>query len=148
VLVCVAEIIMRVGLHICRYDAFEDYPVGWHYRFAVVDLDKAKRYPLNFVCMLPMQLCAYHKSESAFVRVFGDRSPKVAKQLLLEALEPEHDAEIRDEIERRLKLLEPKPNVEKRCLSCGTIFLAKPKHEFKQKYCPECSKKKFSSRRQ
>ena len=99
---------MRVGLHICGYDAFEDHPVGWRYRFAVVDLDKAKKYPLNFVCILPSQLNHEGKGLSVFVKVFGDKSIEVAQKLLLDALEHERDAEVKGEIERRLKLLEPK----------------------------------------
>ena len=99
---------MRVGLHICRYDAFEDYPVGWHYRFAVVDLDKAKRYPLNFVCMLPTKIDADGKSQSVFLQIFGDKSVEQARALLTGALEVESDSEVKAEIERRLKLLEAK----------------------------------------
>jgi hypothetical protein len=107
--VYVAEIIMRVGLHICRYDALEDYPVGWHYRFAVVDLDKCKNYPLNFVCMLPMKIDADGKSQSVFLQIFGDKSVEQARALLTGALETESDSEVKAEIERRLKLLEAKP---------------------------------------
>ena len=42
--------------------------------------------------------------------------------------------------------LEPKPDLEKRCMICGAIFQAKPKHGFKQKYCPECLKKKYGNK--
>jgi hypothetical protein len=108
-LVCVGEIIVRVGLHICRYDAFEDYPVGLRYRFAVVDLDKSKRYPLNFVCMLPMKIDADGKSQSVFLEIFGDKSLEQTRALLTGALETESDSEVKAEIERRLKLLEAKP---------------------------------------
>jgi hypothetical protein len=107
--VYVAEIIMRVGLHICRYDAFEDYPASWHYRFAVVDLDKCKNYPLNFVCMLPTKIIADGKSPSVFLQIFGDKSVEQARALLTGALETESDSEVKAEIERRLKLLEAKP---------------------------------------
>jgi len=139
---------LKLCLQISEREGGKGYSSGRCFSFAVVDLDKAETYPLNFVCMLPMKLSADGKAESAFVRVFRDRSCEVAKQLLLDALGPEHDAEVKGEIERRLKLLEPKSDVEKRCMMCGEIFQAKPKHGFKQKYCPECLKKKFSSRRQ
>ena len=107
-LVCVAVIGMRVGLLLCRHDDAEDYSVGRRFRFAVVDLDKGKEYPLNFVCMLPSQLGPKGTGLSVFVKVFGDKSIEVAQKLLLDALEHERDAEVKGEIERRLKLLEPK----------------------------------------
>jgi len=49
---------MRAGLLLCKYNDAEDYSVGRRFRFAVVDLDKGKNYPLNFVCMLPMRMDA------------------------------------------------------------------------------------------
>jgi hypothetical protein len=82
------------------------------------------------------------------LKVFGDKRVEVAQKLLLEALGRENDHEVKAEIERRLKLLEPKPDIEKRCVVCGKLFQAQPKKRFKQKYCPECVKKKFGSRKQ
>lgn len=139
---------MKLQLQISERESGKGYPPIRHFSFTVIDLDKAEWYPLNFVCMLPMNLSADGAAESAFVRVYGDKRVEVAKKLLLESLEQEHDSKVKGEIERRLKLLEPKPDVEKRCIMCGEIFQAKPKHGFKQKYCPECLKKKFSSVRQ
>ena len=109
VLVCVAVIGMRVGLLLCRYENAEDYSVGRRFRFAVVDLDKGKNYPLNFVCMLPMKIEAAGKSQSVFLQIFGDESVEQARVLLTGALETESDSEVKTEIERRLKLLEVKP---------------------------------------
>jgi hypothetical protein len=139
---------MRAGLLLCKYNDAEDYSVGRRFRFAVVDLDKGKNYPLNFVCMLPAKIDADGKTQSVFLQLFGDKSVEQARELLTGALETESDSEVKAEIERRLNMLEPKSDVGKRCLSCGQIFQAKPKHGFKQKYCPECIRKKFSSRRQ
>jgi hypothetical protein len=138
---------MRLQLQVFEREGGNGYSSGRRFSFAIIDLEKAEVYPLNFVCMLPMQLSADGKAESAFVKVFGDKSCEVAQKVLFEALERERDAEVKGEIERRLKLLEPKPDVEKRCMMCGKIFQAKPKKEFKQKYCPECLKKKFGSRK-
>jgi len=109
VLVCVAVIGMRVGLLLCRYDGAEDYSVGRRFRFAVVDLDKGKKYPLNFVCMLPTKIDADGKSQSVFLQIFGDKSLEQARALLTGALETESDSEVKAEIERRLKLLDAKP---------------------------------------
>jgi len=109
VLVCVAVIGMRVGLLLCRYENADDYSVGRRFRFAVVDLDKGKNYPLNFVCMLPTKIEAAGKSQSVFLQIFGDKSVEQARVLLTGALETESDSEVKTEIERRLKLLEVKP---------------------------------------
>ena len=116
------------------------------FRFAVLDLDKAETYPMNYVCMLPITLDADAKNGSIFVKTFGEKSYEVAKTLLQEALKQESSYEVKREIERRIKLLEPKPEVEKRCMICGNLFQAKPKHGFKQKYCPECLKKRIRKR--
>jgi hypothetical protein len=139
---------MRLCLQVSERDGGKGYSSVRRFSFAVIDLDKAEVYPLNFVCILPMQLSSDRKTESAFLKVFGDKRVEVAQKLLLEALGRESDSEVKGEIERRLKLFEPKPDVEKRCLMCGAIFQAKPKHGFKQKYCPECLKKKSSDRKQ
>jgi hypothetical protein len=138
---------MKLCLQISERDGGKGYSFGRRFSFAVIDLDKAEAYPLNFVCMLPMKLSADGKVESAFVKVFGDKSVEVAQKLLLEALERESDSEVKGEIERRLKLLEPEPDIEKRCVVCGKLFQAQLRKGFKQKYCPECVKKKFGSRK-
>lgn len=116
------------------------------FKFAVIDFDKADLYPLNFVCMLPMKINLDSKTECKFREIFGDRSVIVARTLLHEALKRETNAEVKTEIERRVKLLKQKPKAEKRCLSCGKIFEAKSRYRFKQKYCPECIKKKYGGR--
>ncbi len=139
-------ICMRVGLHLYKNDDAEDYSVGRRFRFAVVDLDKARNYPLNFVCMLPTKINADSKSQSAFLQVFGDKSVEQARALLTEALETVDDSEVKAEITRRLKLLEPKPISQIKCSACGKLFQLRPGKRFKQKFCQECVKKKFGSR--
>ena len=108
-IVC-AVIIMRVGLFICRYDEAGDYSLGRRFRFAVVDLDKGKNYPLNFICMLPKNIIMNSKSQSVFIQIFGAKSLEQAMELLTGALETENDTEVKAEISRRLKLLEAKPS--------------------------------------
>ena len=116
------------------------------YRFAVLDLDKGEDYPINYVCMIPLELNAGGKAVSIFERTFGEESYKLAQKLLRKALEQEQNAEIKSEIQRRLKLLEPKPKQEKRCRLCGKLFDAKSKHGFQQKYCPDCLTTKIRKR--
>jgi hypothetical protein len=141
VLVCVAVIGMRVGLYLCRHDDAEDYSVGKRFRFAVVDLDKAKGYPMNFVCMLPTKLNSKGKGLSVFVKVFGDKSLEQARALLTRALLTEDDSEVKAEIERRLKLLDAKPLSQIECSSCGKFFQPRRIRRFKKNFCPECMKK-------
>ncbi len=86
------------------------------------------------------------KSQSVFLQVFGDKSLEQARELLTGALETEGDSEIKAEIERRLKLLEPTPESQIKCGACGKLFGSKRIRGFKQKFCPECLKKKFGSR--
>jgi len=100
---------MRVGLLLCKYENTEDYSVARGFRFAVVDLDKAKNCPMNFVCMFPEKIDADGKSQSVCLQIFGDKSLEQARALLTGALETEDDSEVKAEIERRLKLLEAKP---------------------------------------
>jgi hypothetical protein len=138
---------MKLQLQISERESGKGYSSERRFSFTVIDLDKADVYPLNFVCMLPMNLSTDRETESAFVKVYGDKRVEVAKKLLLETLEREKDSKVKGEIERRLKLLEPKSDVEKKCLACGKLFQAQHKKRFKQKYCPECVKKKFGSRK-
>jgi hypothetical protein len=78
--------------------------------FVVVDSDKSKAYPLNFVCVLPLSqgLCSGH---SAYSKLFGQDSIPLAKKLLSKAFAKESDLEIKTEIGKRLKLLNPKTAV-------------------------------------
>ena len=71
----------------------------------VVDLDKSKQYPLNFVCILPQTKTSLGKPSNIFGRVFGASSLEVASKLLCNALRKEKDEEIRKELTRRLKAL-------------------------------------------
>ena len=61
---------MRLCLQVSERDGGKGYSSVRRFSFAVIDLDKAEVYPLNFVCMLPMKLSADGKAESVFVKVF------------------------------------------------------------------------------
>ena len=137
---------MRVGLLLCKHDDAKNYSFGRRFRFAVVDLDKGKNYPLNFICMLPTQLKPTGKGFNIFVKVFGDKSIEQARALLTGALETEDDSEVKAEITKRLSLLEPKPIGQINCSACGKLFQPRRAKRFKQKFCQECVKKKFGCR--
>jgi hypothetical protein len=132
---------MNPKLYIFKRDDVRDYSLRDHIHFAVVDLERSKEYPLNFVCVLPQQMSVMVKQSSAFAKIFGDESLKMAKKLLTEALEAEDDSEIKTEIAKRLKLLEPKPALQVKCRICGNLFEPKVFRRYYQKTCPECSKK-------
>jgi hypothetical protein len=116
---------------------------GWHIRLAVLDLDRSKNYPANFVCLLPMNLRANSKADNTFSKIFGSGSLELAKQLLTKALKTEKDSEIKTEIAKRLELLEPKPAVKVKCNACGKFF-EPGRSRFKQSICQECKQKRYS----
>jgi len=115
-----------------------------HLRFAVVDLNKSKSYPENFVSMLPMRIDSDGKLSSVFTKVFGNKSLKIARGLLTESLNKEDDSEIKAEIARRLNLLEPNPVIYIKCRVCKKFFQTSKKKLFKLKICPECLKRRGS----
>jgi hypothetical protein len=84
-------------------------------RIAIVDNDKDRNYPSNFICMLPQRVATATQDESVFARIFGKERVEVARTLLTSALEYEDDSETRIEIRQRLKRLENKS-----CTDCET----------------------------
>jgi formylmethanofuran dehydrogenase subunit E len=94
--------------------------------------------------MLPSQF-GKGKVDSAFLKLFGDRSLEQAKALLKDAWMSEDDSEVKAEIERRLKLLEPKEANQIKCSNCGKFFQARRTRKFKNNFCEQCMKKRFGS---
>ena len=112
-----------------------------HLRFAVLDLNKSESYPSNFVSILPMRIDSDGKIPSTFTKLFGNKSLKTARGLLTVSLKKEHSSEIKAEIERRLKLLEPNPVIHIRCRVCRRFFKTPKEKARYQKICPECIKR-------
>jgi hypothetical protein len=77
-------------------------------RFAIIDQDSPKRYPANFVCILPQHMNGATTEASVFAKTFRENHVGVAKELLTNALQQEHDPHVKKEIEARLRQLEPK----------------------------------------
>ena len=136
---------MSLRLLVFTQDYIDGDSFKTQYRLAVVDLNKAKTYPSNFVCLLPMQVNNDRKTNNVFFKIFGDKSIEQAKALLTEALKSEDEPEIRAEMMRRLKLLEPKVSNQACCSSCGKNFEARRPRRFKRNYCPDCMSKKYSN---
>jgi formylmethanofuran dehydrogenase subunit E len=93
-----------------------------------------------------MQLKSEGYGTSKFAKVFGDESMVIAKRLLQGALETETASDVKLEIERRLRLLEPKQTVKIKCNRCGRLFQPRRVRRFHQNFCEECMKKRFGNR--
>ncbi len=134
---------MDFKLRIIKREDISDYSKRHRFRFAVIDMRKSKSYPSNFVCMLPIQL---GNSKNGFVKVFGENSVEQARILLTDALKTVDDPEVRVEIERRLRLLEPKQVNQINCNGCGKSFQPRRLRRFKNNFCEECMKKRLAKR--
>jgi len=69
-------------------------------------MDKGKRYPLNFVCVLPQYFRILEKRSSKFAKLFGKRSLHVARKLIVEAFHKEEDPEVLTIISKRIKAID------------------------------------------
>lgn len=77
-------------------------------QLVVVDLDKSKHYPLNFVCVLPRYFRILERRSSKFAKLFGPKTLPTARTLLEEAVRTEEDPEIRELIKKRIKDIDTK----------------------------------------
>jgi hypothetical protein len=128
-------------LRIFKRDCGRGNYAGRHLRFTVVDVNKSKSYPGNFVSMLPMRIDSNGKIPSAFTKLFGNKSLKIARGLLTESLKKEHGSEIKAEIERRLNLLDPNPVIHLKCPICKKFFQTRKEKARNQRICLECVKR-------
>ncbi len=110
--------------------------------FVVIDTEIRKDYPSNFVCKLPLSQTLL-SGNSQFCKVFGDESVPVAKKLLSKALAKESDPETKQEIGKRLKLLNPKAVVDTRCRACGNLYDPGSLRGPSRKVCPDCRSRMY-----
>jgi len=109
--------------------------------FAVVDLDKSKDYPQNFVSLLPKNIKSAAKPANVFEKLFGNESLKIAKHLLEKALRKRPKPKTAQAIRERLKLLDSNLNNKTECQNCGTK-INQSKNRFRPyKLCYNCYKK-------
>ena len=121
---------------------------GNTYRFAIVDDSRSNSYPANFVCMLPAKVeLVKGKTTNRFGTLFGDKGIDFALGLLNEALKNERDIEVKTEIKRRLKLIDPNQVALVKCVGCNKTFQLGKTRKYKQNLCPTCLKKRFAARR-
>jgi hypothetical protein len=112
--------------------------------FAVIDLDKSKHYPQNFVSVLPRNIKAIVKPANIFEEIFGNKSLDIAKQLLGQALKSRPNAETTRAIRERLDVLDPKLTLQSKCLKYGEIFEQKKRGYKRYPLCYECYRKRYS----
>ena len=135
---------MKYKLHVVKNEKAEDWSDSQtHLRFTVVNIEKSKNYPLNFVCLLPMRFTFKEDRLTMFEKLFGANSIEMAKKLLSDALETEQDVDVKNEIDRRLRLLSPELTHKHICHSCGKPFQADSKKAWKRNFCEACGKKRF-----
>jgi hypothetical protein len=132
----------------CRLQVFKHENISkntvTNYRFAIVDYSSSKSYPANFVCMLPTKVdLVKGKSANVFGGLFGDKSVDFAKELLNKALKIESNAEVKTEIERRLRLLDAKQARTVECSECKKTFKSTKIRKYKKHFCRECYRKRF-----
>jgi hypothetical protein len=109
--------------------------------FAVIDLDRSKLYPQNFVSVLPRHIKAIVKPANAFEGIFGNESLEMANQLLRKALRSRPDSETTKAIRERLNLLDPQLNNKAKCQNCGSPIRQSKQRFRSYKFCYECHKK-------
>jgi hypothetical protein len=112
--------------------------------FAVIDLDRSKQYPQNFVSLLPKNIKAAEKPANVFEGLFGDESLKMAKYLLEEALKRRPNSKTKQAIRRRLELLPLEQKNRNKCQNCGKP-IKQSIHRFRlYKFCYECYRKGYT----
>ena len=114
------------------------------HRFAIVDYSRSRSYPANFVCMLTSKVDSVKgKTTNVFGGLFGDKSIDFAVELLNKALMTERYEEVKIEIERRLKRLDPKKAESVVCSECKKTFQQVKMRKYRQHICRECYRKRF-----
>ena len=132
----------KLGLYITKILNAKKYFKGNVIKIAVVDLEKSRKYPLNFICLLPRNFDSKTKTPYEFSKRFGSESLNVAKELLNKSLETDIESDIRNEIVSRLKLLNPTPKNTAKCINCGNYFEVRKFGYVKLTSCDECRRKK------
>lgn len=128
---------MDLELYITKRYGLKYRSKGIQVKFAVVDKDKSPNYPQNFLCMLPRKIDPNLKIKHKFIDLFGSESPKLAYNLLKEALDNEEDTEVIKDIRSRIKELESIISHDMKCRLCGKTFSNKGNYK-RSRICSEC----------
>jgi formylmethanofuran dehydrogenase subunit E len=136
---------VKLSLHITKNYNTREYLKPSNIRFAVIDTDRSKNYPTNYLCILPRKLNPNTKNPNKFQVMFKDQSKELTKKLLKKALRNTDDQDIKKEIQERLKILSPKPKNIVKCSVCGEEFKARKYRYRLQMTCYGCLNKKGSN---
>ena len=137
---------MKLKLLITKNYNAKDYLKHSYIRIAVIDNDKSKKYPANFVCMLPRKINPNAKIQNKFQEKYGNQSQKIIKKLLDQALKTTDDQDIKKELLERLKILNPKPKNMVKCNICSKEFKARKFGYRLQKTCYECKTVRYTDK--
>ncbi len=137
---------MKLSLYFTKNYNVRDYLKPSHIRIAVIDNDISKKYPTNFVCMLPKTINPNAKNPNKFQIMFKDKSKDLTKKLLNQALENTDDQDIKKELLTRLELLNPKPKNTVKCNVCGKDFQSRKYRYGRQKTCYECKPIRYTDK--
>jgi hypothetical protein len=107
--ICKAINVLKLRLSIFKRKELKDCPRRYYIRFAVVDIERSRGYPTNFVCILPKNIKRKKGYQTRFERKFKESSVKLAKKLLKHSLKAEEDWKVKQEIRERLELLKQRP---------------------------------------
>ena len=135
---------MELQLYIIKHYGLKYRAKGMQIRFAVVDKNKANRYPANFLCLLPRLVNPRLKQKYKFIELFGSESPQLAQDLLNRALITENDTNIREAIIKRLKFLNVHPVCQAKCRFCGQSFQPKKGKYGPTRMCLECKQRIYA----
>ena len=116
------------------------------HRFTVIDLERSRFYPQNFVCILPKNIQINNKPLNTFEKLFQNESKTVAMQLLEKALKTRPDFGTATSIRGRLKTLQPKSTIKTKCKNCGQPNEQKNQRHKKHPLCYECYQKRFTNK--
>ena len=136
---------MKLSLYITKNYNIRDYNKPSHIRIVVIDKDISKKYPDNFICILPRTYNPKTKNPNKFQLKYGEQSKQLIEELLNKALTTEEDQAIKRELQKRLKILNPKPKNLVKCSVCGEEFKARRYGYRLQKTCYGCLNKRRSN---
>jgi hypothetical protein len=135
---------MKLQLYIIKHYGLKYRAKGPQIRFAVIDKDKATKYPANFLCLLPKLINPKLKQKHKFVELFGSESPQLAFNLLNWALDTEKDIELREAIRKRLKKISIKSPHQVNCRLCGNYFEVINRKLEPHRVCRDCRQRIYA----
>jgi hypothetical protein len=135
---------MKLGLHVEKNFNRKNYKNGRNIVFAVINLCKPRKFPANYVCLLPKKINLKAKQQTKFSNMFKEKSKCIAKQLLTQALKDEDECIVRKEIKYRLSLLGLKQMRWTLCLDCGRVLNVERSEVRKYNVCFWCHRKSLS----